>query len=385
MKKAVWLLIGLLAFVTQAEASNRTVCRSGCQYTDLQTAINDAVPGDVILLRAGETFTGNYLLKAKTSSATSYITIRSDASDASFPSAGTRLVPEGKAGANVARSKLARLVGQGGGYKSTPVIRTSPGAHHYRLQFLEIDGSANLGYETLVALGENSSSQTTVSSSPHHFEIDRLYLHGHATKGMKRGIALNCRDAVVRDSYISDIKSLADAQAIAVFNGVGPFTILNNYLEASGENILFGGADPKTPNLVPSNITIRQNYFYKPLAWRNAALGAPSRLTTSAGSSGSLAAGTHYFKVAAIMSTGGATLYSAPSTEVAVTTGSHGSVAISWPAVSGADSYRVYRGSSSNGQSVYMSVTGTSLTYTGSGESSGAPKSASRWVAYKHM
>jgi hypothetical protein len=145
--------------------------------------------------------------------------------------------------------------------------------------------------------------------------------------------------------------------------------------------VLFGGADPKTPNLVPTNITIRQNHFFKPLAWRDAALAAPSPLTASAGSAGSLAAGTHYFKVAAVMATGGATVYSGPSTEVAVTTGSGGSVAISWSAVSGADSYRVYRGSSSNGQAVYTSVTGTSMTYTGAGESSGSPKSASRWVA----
>jgi hypothetical protein len=381
MKLTLWLLICVFAIAAQADASNRTVCHSGCQYADLQAAINDAEPGDVILLRAGETFTGNFLLKAKTSSATAYITIRSDAADASLPAPGVRLVPEGKPGANVRRSALARLVGQGASYKSTPVIRTSPGAHHYRLQFLEIDGTGNVGYETLVQLGENTSTQATAASSPHHFELDRIYLHGHASKGMKRGVALDCRDAVLRDSYISDIKSLADAQAIAVFNGAGPFTILNNYLEASGENVLFGGADPKTPNLVPSNITIRQNHFIKPLAWRNAALAAPSRLTTSAGSSGSLPAGTHYFKVVAVMSTGGATVYSGPSVETAVTTGSGGSVAISWPAVNGADSYRVYRGSSSNGQSVYTAVAGTSVTYTGSGESAGSPKSASRWVA----
>jgi len=167
-----------------------------------------------------------------------------------------------------------------------------------------------------------------VAGSPHDFAIDRVYLHGHATKGMKRGIALDCRDAEVRDSYISDIMSLADAQAIAVFNGAGPFTIVNNYLEASGGNVLFGGADPKTPSLVPTNITIRRNHFLKPLAWRNAALATPAQVATSAGGSGALAAGTHYFKIVALMSTGGATVYSGPSTEVAVATGSGGSVAI---------------------------------------------------------
>ena len=382
MNRMAWLFVCALACAAHAEAANRTVCRSGCQYTSLQTAINDAVPGDVILLRAGETFTGNVILKAKSSSATQFITIRSDAPDSSFPGSTTRLVPQGEAGANVARSALPRLVGFGGTYKSTPVVRTAPGAHHYRLMFLEIDGTGNVGYETLVQLGENSSNQTSVSGSPHHFVLDRVYLHGHATKGMKRGIALDCRNCVVTNSYISDIKSLSDSQAIAVVNGAGPFRIENNYLEASGENILFGGSDPKTTNLVPSDITIRHNYFFKPLSWRNAVLATPSRVTTSAGSSGRLAAATHYFKVVAVMSTGGATVVSGPSTEVAVTTGSNGSVAMSWSAVSGADSYRVYRGTRSGSQSVYLSTTGTSLTYTGSSESSGSPKSSgSRWTS----
>src|SRR6187401_1709278 len=39
-------------------------------------------------------------------------------------------------------------------------------------------------------------------------------------------------------------------------------------LMGSGENIMFGGADPTIPNLVPSDIEIRRNYFYTPLAWK---------------------------------------------------------------------------------------------------------------------
>jgi hypothetical protein len=383
MKRIVWLLVcGVVLVGARTEAASRTVCRSGCQYTSLQTAINEAVPGDVILLRAGETFTGNFVLKAKSSTATAFITIRSDAADTAFPASGVRLIPEGKPGANVTRASLPRLLGQGGAYKSTPVIRTEPGAHHYRMQFLEVDGTGNVGYETLIQLGENTSSQSALSASPYQIVIDRVYLHGHPAKGIKRGVALDCRSCDVTNSYISDIKSLADAQAIASFNGAGPFRIINNYLEAAGENLLFGGSDPKISNLVPSDIEIRRNYVFKPLGWRNAILSAPSRVTVSAGGGGSLASGTHYFKVVAAMATGGAYAFSAPSTEVAVTTGSGGAVTLSWSAVSGADAYRVYHGSSSNGENVFTDATGTSLTYTGSGQKSGTPKaSGTRWTA----
>ena len=53
----------------------------------------------------------------------------------------------------------------------------------------------------------------------------------------------------------------------------GPFQIINNYLEAAGENVMFGGSLPAITNLVPSNIEIRRNYFFKPLSWK---VGHPS-------------------------------------------------------------------------------------------------------------
>ena len=93
------------------------------------------------------------------------------------------------------------------------------------------------------------------------------------------------------NSYISDIKAVnADSQAINGYNGAGPFTIENNYLEGAGENVLFGGADPAVTNLVPSNIVLRRNHLFKPLAWRNADPGGARRVRArSAGSGGALA------------------------------------------------------------------------------------------------
>jgi hypothetical protein len=44
--------------------------------------------------------------------------------------------------------------------------------------------------------------------------------------------------------------------------------IENNYLEAAGENVMFGGADPAIANLIPSDITFRGNHVSKPTDWR---------------------------------------------------------------------------------------------------------------------
>ncbi|MEP6766749.1 MAG: right-handed parallel beta-helix repeat-containing protein, partial [Gemmatimonadaceae bacterium] len=60
-----------------------------------------------------------------------------------------------------------------------------------------------------------------------------------------------------------------DAQGICVWSGAGPFLIENNRIEGSGQAIMFGGADPAIRNVVPSDIIVRHNYFYKPLSWFN--------------------------------------------------------------------------------------------------------------------
>jgi hypothetical protein len=96
-----------------------------------------------------------------------------------------------------------------------------------------------------------------------------VYVHGDPALGRRRGISLNSASTTITNSYISDIKAVArDAQAICGWNGPGPFVITNNYLEASSENILFGGADPSIANLVPADITITGNTLAKPERWR---------------------------------------------------------------------------------------------------------------------
>ncbi len=59
-----------------------------------------------------------------------------------------------------------------------------------------------------------------------------------------------------------------DSQAIAAWNSPGPFVIRNNYLEAAGENILFGGADIIVAGVIPSDITVEDNVLTKNPAWR---------------------------------------------------------------------------------------------------------------------
>src|SRR5205823_4255769 len=82
-------------------------------------------------------------------------------------------------------------------------------------------------------------------------------------------VAPNGKSLAVIDSYLADFKEVgADSQAVLGVNGPGPFKIVNNHLESAGENVMFGGGDPAIHDLVPSDIEIRHNYFFKPLSWR---------------------------------------------------------------------------------------------------------------------
>lgn len=373
----VFVCLAAVFVASVTHAATLRVCASGCEFTSVQAAIDAAVPGDTILLRAGETFIGHVVLKTKPWS-TDWITIRSDAPDAQLPADGVRLVPSGKPRANTSRSLLPRLLGAGGALKTTPVVQTEPGAHHYLLKFIEIDGSANLGNETLIYTGDDSAAQTATD-----IVFDRIYAHGHPEKGQKRGISLNSVRTDILNSYFSEFMAVAaDSQAIAGYNGAGPFRIINNYLEGAGENILFGGADPSVYDLVPTGIEIRRNTITKPLAWRNAILPAPSGLQGWDGGGGSLASGTHYFSVIALMDTGPSVAHSVASVQAAVSVGGSRSVSLTWTAVPGANRYRIYRGTSSGGQSRYLETpsSSTSFSYTGSGEHSGAPPTTgTRW------
>ena len=116
---------------------------------------------------------------------------------------------------------------------------------------------------------ESVTGQGTLADVPNFIVIDRVYAHGSSTQTLRRCLLLNSASTAVIDSYLSDCHEAgADSQAIAVWNGPGPFKIVNNYLEAAGENVIFGGADPSIPNLVPSDIEIRRNHFFKQPSWK---------------------------------------------------------------------------------------------------------------------
>ncbi len=224
---------------------------------DLQAALNQAQPGDTIILQAGAVFIGEFTLPYKNGN--SYITIRTSTPDSNLP-VGIRVTPNDAA-------KMPKIVSPGFGGSA---LRTATAAHHYRLIGLEVLPIAPQAvvYD-LIAFGTDGPDQDNYSEVPHDLSIDRCFIHGWPNANFKRGVALNSAETEVINSYISDIHSdEQDSQAISGYNGPGPFHIINNRLEGAGENILFGGATASIYGLIPSNIEIRRNNIYKSLSWR---------------------------------------------------------------------------------------------------------------------
>lgn len=227
---------------------------------NLQSALNSAQRGDEVVIDAGVNFAGNFVLPAKAGTAANgWIVVRSERL-AELPPAGTRVGP---ANANL----MPRLSTP----NAEPAIRTAPGASGWRLVGLDltVDASFNAVQYGIVALGDGSGAQTSLSQVPSDLVLDRVWVHGQPTSKVRRCVALNSARTQVSDSYLSDCHEKGfDSQAIAGWNGPGPFRIENNMLMGAGENLFFGGSDPAIQGLVPSDIEIRGNYLYTPVAWK---------------------------------------------------------------------------------------------------------------------
>jgi hypothetical protein len=258
---------------TPAPGSVITVNAGG----NLQTALTNAHCGDVIELQAGATFAGRFKVPAKNCDSGHWIIVRTSAPDSALPAEGQRATPcyagvtslPGRpqyscSNPSNVMAKVEMLPATGG---DGPFF-FAPGANYYRFVGLEITRPAGIwGSAHLIMI---SGTGGTVD----HFVVDRSWLHGNPHDETRSGVDLNGMGYVaVVDSYFNDFHCIAwtgtciDAKAIG--GGVGdtqdgPFKIQNNFLEASGEAVMFGGG-PGTSS--PTDIEIVNNHFFKPLQW----------------------------------------------------------------------------------------------------------------------
>ena len=245
------------------------------QGGDFQAALDKSNCGDTIQLQAGATFSGLFTFPARSCSDSSWIIVRTSAQDSALPPEGTRITPCYAGVASLparpsfnctttqnVMAKLVMNVVAGSG----PIL-FAPGANHYRLIGLEV--TRPQGKQMI-----NSLASAQSGGVMDHIIFDRVWMHGTAQDETTRGVELGGGTYIsIVDSFFTDFHcvsvtgSCGDAQAI--FGGLGnnpmgPYQIVDNFLEASGENILFGGG---AATVAPADIEIRRNHMFKPMTW----------------------------------------------------------------------------------------------------------------------
>jgi hypothetical protein len=218
---------------------------------NLQAAINRASSGDVIELQAGATY-DEITLPKKT--LTDFVTIRSSAI-AQLP-AGARVLPQ-------QARLMARITTRGGGKSA---VATDNGANFYRFVGIEFVSSAKDYVYNLVYLGASSN---LVGDVPRDLEFDRCLFRSTAASVTRRGIALNSANTVITNSNFEGFAyPQEETQAVCGWTGTRNVKLINNYIEGGAENVMFGGSDPASAELIPQDIEIRGNRFNKPESWR---------------------------------------------------------------------------------------------------------------------
>lgn len=239
---------------------------------DLQAAMDNAHCGDVIKLQAGATFSGKFMVPAKNCDNNHWIVIRTSSPDGALPAEGLRATPcyagvaslEGRPPYSCPNPKNVMAKVEISQYGNGP-IEFANGANYYRFIGLEVARAAGTPGPAVLIFPHGTAD---------HIVFDRMWLHGQAQDETHGGVAMNgMSNVAVVDSYLNDFHCVSrtgqctDAHAVA--GGVsttqdGPYKIQNNFLEASGEAVMFGGG---ASTLTPTDITITGNHFYKPMQW----------------------------------------------------------------------------------------------------------------------
>ena len=228
------------------------------------TALASAVPGDVIVLTAGTVYSGNFTFPTKSNPLNKWIYIISSAM-ASLPTPGNRV-----SSANAAN--MPKIVTP----NATIPFTVASGANYLRMAGIEMYSNSNYnpkGGTLCPKAGSPWPSNCFIYYEIYlmdadHMVFDRMYIHGDdASQDIAHAIGFTgttggagCTNGAVIDSDIESIHSGTETQALLAYGSDGPFKFNNNYLSASTEDVMFGGASCGLPDCPhhPADIEFRK-------------------------------------------------------------------------------------------------------------------------------
>ncbi|HUJ59774.1 MAG TPA: hypothetical protein VLX92_14820 [Kofleriaceae bacterium] len=271
------------------------VCpRAECDFQDVGAALAAATCGTTISIEARDpttgaqqTYTANAVTATAACPADQWITVATDrVDDPSFPAEGQRITPcwAGKPALH-GRPAYACPPGGAGVYMpklistsaNTPVLAVD-GASHWRF----------IGLEFATTTGKQEGAVVTTGSDAgggDHIILDRVVAHGgdtadgQNTVDVEDGVKFaDTTHGALVDSYLYDficVNSCIDSHGVSLGgNGTrteGPIKVVDNYIEASGENIFSGGGGDGGDSgccTTDTDLELRRNHLYKPTFWQ---------------------------------------------------------------------------------------------------------------------
>lgn len=207
---------GAIIAALKTSTPNPVVVKAG---DDLQVALDK---GGVVTVEDGATFNGNYVMRTT----------------------GTQLV-----------APNAAIVGKTG----------APALDFRGKNYSAIVGSATTAWDqSVILVGDNSITKVENLPTDIFLSINIPTFRGKHAFNIN-GQRVTLKDCSVKDCWDSFNR---DSQAVGALNTPGDIIIDGGYFEAGSENFLIGGDATGIPGVQPTNITVTNATFAKPLAWR---------------------------------------------------------------------------------------------------------------------
>jgi len=203
---------------------------------NLQAALDAAHPGDTIVLAAGARFVGQFRFPAKSGTVT-------------LTSSG--LLPDRRITEEDA--PLLATIASGSGAMALDLFDSA----HWTIDGIRFEPNVG-GFGEIIGIGRSE-----------HIHLRRLLFVVPDGQEQKRFVLGNGRHITLTQSHCAGVwRTGQDSQCFAAWDGAGPYTITDNFLEAASENVMFGGEDSVSPDSMPADILVEKNFFSKRLAWK---------------------------------------------------------------------------------------------------------------------
>lgn len=238
----------------------KTVCASGCDYTDPAAAVTAESCKTVLRIRANQSFQTAVVFTKVCTAGNWFVILSDDCTSAgvctNLPAQGTRIAATPGA---APLTHMAKLTGANTSNALTISVGVGASASHFWVgPGIEITGPADGTTQTL-----SVTSDDTNGAAIDNIVYDRDYIHCAAAQNCTRGGFFGGAYEALVDSISNDMHSTVNTQSQGWISigAVGPIKIVNNYLGGSSEPFFVGGDGCPIANNIPSDFEIAGNYL----------------------------------------------------------------------------------------------------------------------------